>query len=137
MNNVNLIGRLTSDIELKQTNSGKAVCSFCIAIDAGQDKTNFIDCVAWEGRAENIAKNFKKGSKIGIAGMLTTRTYEDEGKKRKVTEVLVISFDFCTEKPKENAEPQEEPAAPKMTAAERAASVGVEPATHSELPFEI
>ena len=99
MNNINLIGRLTSDIEVKHTNNGKAVCSFCVAVKGVQETSYFIDCVAWEARAENIAKYFKKGDKIGIAGMLTTRTWADaDGKNRKSTEVLVNSFDFCNDK---------------------------------------
>lgn len=99
MNNVNLIGRLTNDIELRHTNNGKAVCSFCVAVKGVQDTSYFIDCTAWEARAENIAKYFHKGDKIGIAGMLTTRTWTDsDGKNRKATEVLINSFDFCTEK---------------------------------------
>lgn len=99
MNNVNLIGRLTKDVELRQTNSGKSVCSFCVAIDGGRDNTYFIDCVAWEARATNIAKYFHKGDKIGIAGMLTTRSWTDNDEKsRKATEVLVNSFDFCNGK---------------------------------------
>ena len=105
MNNVNLIGRLTKDIELRQTNGGKAVCSFCIAVDGGKDISYFIDCVAWEARATNIAQYFHKGDKIGIAGMITTRTYDtSDGKKIKATEVLVNSFDFCTTKKNEQNE---------------------------------
>lgn len=105
MNNVNLIGRLTKDIELRQTNSGKEVCSFCIAIDGGKDNTYFVDCIAWEARAVNIAKYFHKGDKIGIAGMITTRTYEtSDGKKNKATEILINSFDFCNGKKTEQSE---------------------------------
>ena len=99
MNNINLIGRLTSDIELKHTNNGKAVCSFCIAVKGVQDTSYFIDCVAWEARAENIAKYFHKGDKIGVAGMLTTRSWQaSDGSNRKATEVLINSFDFCADK---------------------------------------
>lgn len=124
MNNINLIGRLTSDIEVKHTNNGKAVCSFCVAVKGVQETSYFIDCVAWEARAENIAKHFKKGDKIGIAGMLTTRTWQaTDGSNRKATEVLVNSFDFCNDKPK--------------TEAEICATVGVEPIAKSELPFEV
>ena len=124
MNNVNLIGRMTSDVELKHTNNGKAVCSFCIAVKGVQDTSYFIDCTAWEARAENISKYFHKGDKIGIAGMLITRTWTDsDGKNRKATEVLVNSFDFCNDKPK--------------TESETCAEVGVEPTTRSELPFEV
>lgn len=128
MNNVNLIGRLTKDVEVRHTNSGKAVCSFCVAVDGGKNVAYFIDCVAWEARAENISKYFKKGNKIGIAGMLTTRDYEDSnGNKRKVTEVLVNSFDFCAEN--------------KTATAEAPAAVTEVPAVAEEtaeaLPFEI
>lgn len=99
MNTVNIIGRLTKDAELRKTNSEKAVCSFCIAVDAGQDKTYFIDCVAWNKRAEAIAKYFKKGSKIGISGELSSRTWQDsEGHNRKAVEVIVLAFDFCDSK---------------------------------------
>ena len=99
MNNINLIGRVTSDIELKHTNNGKAVCSFCIAVKGVQDASYFIDCVAWEARAENIAKYFHKGDKIGVAGMLTTRSWQaSDGSNRKATEVLINSFDFCSDK---------------------------------------
>lgn len=99
MNNVNLIGRLTNDIEIRHTNNGKAVCSFCLAVKGVQETSYFIDCIAWETRAENIAKYFHKGDKIGVAGMITTRTWTDsEGKSRKTTEVLINSFDFCTDR---------------------------------------
>ena len=98
MNSVNLIGRLAKDPELKHTNDNKPVCGFCIAIDAGKDRAYFIDCVAWGDKAEQIAQNFRKGNKIGISGKLTTRMYEYEGKNRKSTEVLVDTYDYCTDK---------------------------------------
>ena len=106
MNNVNLIGRLTKDIEIRLTTNQKKVCSFCIAVDGLNDSAYFIDCVAWEKRAENLGKYFHKGDKIGVAGLITTRTYEDnDGKNRKVTEVLVTSFDFCNSKQETTSEP--------------------------------
>ncbi len=98
MNSVNLIGRITSDLELKATTSGKSVVNFCIAVNKDKDNTYFIDCVAWNGTATNIAKFFKKGSQIGVNGMLTTRTSEYNGQKRKYTEVFVNAFDFIGSK---------------------------------------
>lgn len=94
MNNVNLIGRITDDIQLKQTPQGVSVCNFCLAINADRDTAYFIDCVAWRQTAENISRYTKKGSKIGISGILTTRQTEYNGKKQKITEVKVNSFDF-------------------------------------------
>ena len=131
MNNVNLIGRLTKDIELRQTANGKDVCSFCIAVDGVKDVSYFIDCVAWETRATNIAKYFHKGDKIGIAGMITTRMYDtSDGKKIKATEVLVNSFDFCTSRKNEQSQndttPTNEPTSDPFAGQES-----------GELPFEV
>lgn len=123
MNNVNLIGRLTKDVELRHTDSGKSVCSFCIAVDGVRDNVYFIDCVAWEARADNISKYFHKGDKIGIAGMITTRTWEaQDGSNRKAVEILVNSFDFCNAKKTEQAETPVEP---------------TEEQEGSNLPFEV
>jgi single-strand DNA-binding protein len=62
-NKVILIGRLTSDPELKQTPNGANVTSFSVAVDrrvgAGEDKkTDFVNAVAWRDRAEFICKYF-------------------------------------------------------------------------------
>lgn len=94
MNNVSLIGRITSDLEVKSTTTGKSVLNFCVAVSKDRDTTYFIDCVAWNNTATNIARYLKKGSQIGISGMLSTRTSEYNGQKRKYTEVMVNAFDF-------------------------------------------
>jgi single-strand DNA-binding protein len=98
MNNVSLIGRITNDLELKKTANGKSVLNFCIAVSKDKETTYFIDLVAWNTTADNIARYFKKGVQIGISGMLTTRTSEYNGQKRKYTEVMVNAFDFIGSK---------------------------------------
>lgn len=98
MNNVSLIGRITSDLELKRTTTGKSVVNFCIAVNKDKETTYFIDAVAWGGTAENICRFFKKGAQIGVSGMLTTHTSEYNGQKRKYTEVMVNAFDFIGSK---------------------------------------
>ena len=110
MNNVNLIGRITRDIEVKKTNSGKSVCSFTIAVQKDKENADFIPCTAWEGIAENIGKFFGKGDRIGITGVLSTRTFEDNGQKRFVMEVLVRGFDFLDSKTKKEATEKPAPA---------------------------
>ena len=85
-------GRLVRDPELRYTDDSKAVCSFCIAVNrpGTKDKADFIDCVAWEKKAEFISKYFHRGSRIEVSGILTTRTYEaKDGGKRKATEIWV------------------------------------------------
>lgn len=98
MNTVCIDGRISKGIELKTTQSGKSVVSFTIAHDDGwgeNKKTYWLDIVAWNGTAENVAKFFHKGSKVFITGKLTERTYNTkEGQKRKVTEIVALTIDF-------------------------------------------
>lgn len=82
-------GRLTRDPELRYTQSNVPVASFTMAIDRPgvKGKTDFIDCIAWEKKALFVNEWFKKGMRIEVSGVLTTRTYEKDGQKRKVTEI--------------------------------------------------
>lgn len=101
MNNINLIGRLTADVELKTTPNGISVCQFSIAVKRPnvKDTTDFINCVAWRSTAEFISKYFSKGKMIALTGMLTSRTYQDQnGKNRTIFEVVVNSAEFCESK---------------------------------------
>lgn len=88
-------GRLTSDVELKQTHSGKSVCSFTVATErnyiANNERiTDFIPCVAWGNTAEFISKHFNKGAKIIVEGLLTSRRFADKnGNNRTVIELSV------------------------------------------------
>ena len=72
MNQVTLIGRLTKAPELKYTQGGKAFCNFTIAVprEFNRNETDFINCVAWDKKAEAIAQYFKKGQRIGIIGRI-------------------------------------------------------------------
>lgn len=104
LNRVILMGRITHDLELKQTQSGISVLSFSIAVDRGYAKqgeerqTDFINCVAWRQRAEFINNYFAKGRMIAIEGTLQTRTYDDKnGVKHYVTEVVVDNASFTGE----------------------------------------
>jgi single-strand DNA-binding protein len=117
MNKATLLGRLTRDPELKHTQSGTAVCSFTIAIDRrfqkpGEEKqADFINCVAWEKRADLIAEHFHKGSRILAVGSIQTRKYDDKnGNKVTATEVVVDEIEFID--PKKEAAPAVTPAPP-------------------------
>lgn len=105
LNSVTIMGRLTTAPEIKTTQSGVSVTSFCVAVDRryqpqGQEKkTDFIDVVAWRNTADFICKYFQKGSMIGIEGEIQTRTYTDQdGKNRKVTEIMANNVSFCESK---------------------------------------
>lgn len=96
MNVVCLMGRMTADAELRKTNTGKAVTTFTVAVDAYKEATYFINCVAWEKTAEFVSKYFRKGAMIALNGELTTRSYEDKnGNKRTAVEVLARNVSFC------------------------------------------
>lgn len=104
LNKVVLAGRLTADIELKQTTSGVSVASFNIAINRRktadrEPETDFITCQAWRGTADFIAKYFKKGSAICVTGSIQTRSWTDkQGNKRYATEVVVDDVMFVDSK---------------------------------------
>ena len=97
-------GRLTSDPELKQTQSGTPVCTFNIAINRkgnkdGQQLSDFISCVAWREKGELVSKYFRKGSSICIVGEIQTRSWKDNnGNNRYATEVNVIEVNFVDSK---------------------------------------
>lgn len=102
LNVVALQGRLTATPELKKTQNGTSVTSFTLAVESefkgatGEYGCYFVDCVAWRGSAEYLARHFQKGQLVAISGNLTTRTWEDEtGRKRKTTEVVAQSVHFC------------------------------------------
>ena len=95
-----LIGRLTNDVELKQTPSGVSVASFSIAVNrrytkGEEQQADFVDVVAWRNTAEFIAKYFQKGSAIFIKGAIQTRSWTDgNGNKRYATEVVADEAQF-------------------------------------------
>lgn len=104
MNKIYLIGNLTKDPELRKTPSDVSLCRFDLAVSRpankdGERETDFFECTAWRGTAEAIAKYCKKGHKLCVEGRVQTRTYEDnEGKKRKVYDILVNDVEFLTPK---------------------------------------
>lgn len=110
MNTCALVGRVTKDIEMRKTQSGKSVASFTLAVnrrgkDAGAD---FIPCVAWERTAETLSNYVHKGDRLGIEGSVSTRSYDDKyGQKHYVTEIAVHSIEFMQDK-KQNQEPKQE-----------------------------
>lgn len=98
LNKVVLAGRLTSDPELKLTQSGVSVVSISLAVNRKAivkdnqrvQEADYVNLVAWRKTAEFIAKYFKKGSALCITGSIQTRSWTDEGgQKRYATEVVV------------------------------------------------
>lgn len=115
LNCVTLMGRLTADLVLKTTTTGKEVCQFSIAVDRnhtqqGEKKSDFINIVAWNSAAKFVESYFKKGSMIAIQGSIQTRNYEDKnGNKRTAFEVVAKEISFCGNKAEGGKKPSVEP----------------------------
>ena len=97
LNRAQIIGNLTREPELKQTQGGQSVCTFGVATNrswkdsSGQkrEEAEFHNVVFWGRLAEICAEYLKKGSKVYIDGRLQTRNWEDDaGTKHYRTEIV-------------------------------------------------
>jgi len=101
MNTVQMIGRLTKDVQIRQAGQNN-VGNFTLAVNrpfknkqTGEYEADFIMCQVWGKQAETLAQYTKKGSQIGVEGRIQTRNYEnDQGQRVYVTEVVVDRFHF-------------------------------------------
>lgn len=108
MNRVIIIGRLTRDPELRKTQSGQSFVRFSVAVNRnfknaqGENEADFINCIAWRGTADTIARYLIKGSKIALVGWIQTGSYDDAstGKKVYTTDVVCENFEFLDSKEK-------------------------------------
>ena len=101
MNSIILLGRTTSAIELKQTQAGKSVATFSLAVKRPftKDTTDFFNVTVWDKQAELLSKYVGKGDQICIRGYLQNRTWEDQqGNKRYATDVVAQEITFCESK---------------------------------------
>ena len=96
LNKVFLIGRVASDPELRSTPSGQSVCSFRMATNrvwkdsSGQKKEDaqFHSIVLWGKQAEMASQYLTKGSLTYIEGRLQTRSWDSQGGKKYITEII-------------------------------------------------
>lgn len=96
MNNVNLIGRIATDLELKDIGSGKVV-NFSLAVNNRKDKATFINVTAFNQVAENLVKYQKKGSQVGLSGYLQDNNYTDKnGNNIYTLKVLATSIEYLS-----------------------------------------
>lgn len=107
INNVVLVGRLTKDIELRRTQSGLSTTTFTLACDRrlsaeqknnGAQSADFISCVAWRGSADFLSSYAHKGDTVGVEGRIQTRSYDRDGQKVYVVEVLANSVNLLHSK---------------------------------------
>lgn len=97
MNHVQLIGRLTRDIELKQSPSGISVVRFTLAVNRsfknnqGEYDADFINCIAYRQTADLMAKYFQKGSQLALSGRIQTGSYDNQQGQRVYTTDVVVN----------------------------------------------
>lgn len=101
MNNVSIVGNITRDIELNNTQSGIATSRFSIAVNRrpdanGERKADFFNCVAWRKTAEFLAKYCKKGSRVAISGHLVSGSYDKDGHTVYTVEIVVDNVDLMS-----------------------------------------
>ena len=103
INKVILMGRLTADPELRQTQSGISTCRFTVAVDGNMNQntnerhTDFITVVAWRQTAEFVSRYFNKGKLILVEGNLRTGSYDDRNHpdvKHYTCEVVAENVSF-------------------------------------------
>lgn len=108
LNQVVLVGRLTDDLEVVETENGKKVTNLTLAVQRsyknadGIYETDFVKCTLWNAIAENTSEYCKKGDIIGLKGRLQMKEFEDkEGNKRISMEVIAEKVTFLSSKPLE------------------------------------
>lgn len=112
MNQLIITGRMTKDIELKYSSNGKAIGRFTIAVERefkkeGQQEADFINCVAFDKKAEVIANFVKKGHKLGVIGRIQTNTFDkQDGTKGYSTDVMVDKIEFLQPKGNDGQAPK-------------------------------
>ena len=110
INNIVLVGRTTKDMELKQSSGGSAYVQFILAVNRtfkdgnGEQQADFITCIAWNKTAETLARYVSKGALIGVEGRLQVRSYEKDGCRQWVSEVVINRFTFLESKKGANSE---------------------------------
>lgn len=97
-NNVDLVGNVTRDPELRFTPSGQAITTFGLAVNrrwqnrqtqAWEEATSFFDIVCWGQLGENVAESVTKGTRLIVTGRLDQRSWEtQDGDKRSKVEVV-------------------------------------------------
>lgn len=104
MNKIWLIGRITKELSLNRTNSGRNFLHFTLAVARKykrKDKpdTDFFSCLAWGGVADSMYQFLDKGSKVAVEGYLEKDSYQDaDGNTQHTEKVIVDSIEFLETK---------------------------------------
>lgn len=104
MNNINLIGRIGQEPEARDTENGKRLVKFSLAVYRNKENTDWINCEAWEKTAELIEQYVNQGDQVGITGRMQEDKWEKDGEKRRTHKVVVTNVTLLSNKKKEDGE---------------------------------
>jgi single-strand DNA-binding protein len=97
MNVVTLIGNLATEVDLREVAGDKRVASFLLAVDRpGGGEADFVRVAAWDKQAELCHRHLAKGKRVGVDGRLRSRSWEEDGKRRTVVEVVARHIQFLS-----------------------------------------
>ena len=135
MNKVQLIGRVTKDIDLRYTPTGVPVVRFTLAVnrpkkDSGAD---FISCTAWNKTAENMDKYIGQGDQVAVVGHIQTGSYEKDGHKVYTTDVMCENVEFLQKK---GSHQQTEDQADQTPETDSDGFMDIPDGVNEELPFQ-
>jgi len=106
MNQINIIGNVTKDVELRETSTGRKVCTFNVAVNGRKnDEPQFFRCTAWEKLAESCAQYLTKGKKVAVSGSIFLSEFTAKsGEKHATLEVNARDVEFLSQKQEQKAE---------------------------------
>ncbi len=110
LNQVVMVGRLTKDPEVIETENGNKVSNIAIAVprsfknEEGVYETDFIEVTMWNGIAENTAAYCHKGDIVGVKGRIQSRTVEADDEKKYYVDVIAERVTFLSNKKKDGTD---------------------------------
>jgi single-strand DNA-binding protein len=141
VNKVILGGRLTTAPETKYTQSGSSVTTCSMAVSrkfqpkGGEKQSDFFSIQAWGKNSDTLAKFFKKGSSIFIVGSIQNRSWEKDGQKHYMTDIIVDEISFVDSRQDNNNSAPDHAETPQYNAPTAQAPKFEEIKSGDELPF--
>ncbi len=94
MNCVQLVGRMATDVDMKEVTGGSKVCSFILAVDRSAEEADFFRIKAWNAQADAAAEHLGKGRRVAVEGALRQDTYEKDGEERRAVSIVARRLEY-------------------------------------------
>lgn len=114
LNRIILIGRISSEPEVRSTLEGIPIAKFSMSVDrmwgnSQPKQADIFDVVAWRNLADICGKYLKKSQMALVEGRIQTRSFENqEGVKKYVTEVVAKDVVFLDKGMQKELVPEKE-----------------------------